>query len=100
MSKNLEVKIISPNHPEFKDLLEEGKLGLGNNPIECVLRNISYPDVKKVREKTYLSQEEFAARLHIDLKKLQNWESRERSPTGSVLLLLRILDIQPELIFK
>lgn len=100
MSKNLEVKIISPNHPKFKDLLEEGRLGLGNNPIECVLRNISYPDVKKVREKTYLSQEEFAARLHIDMKKLQNWENRKRSPTGSVLLLLRILDIQPELIFK
>ncbi|EEH69324.1 MULTISPECIES: helix-turn-helix domain-containing protein [Acinetobacter] len=100
MSNNLEVKIISPDHPEFKDILKKGEVGLGNNPIECVLRNISYPDVKKVREKTYLSQEEFAARLHIDVKKLQSWESRKRSPTGSVLLLLRILDIQPELVFE
>jgi ribosome-binding protein aMBF1 (putative translation factor) len=100
MSKNSEVQIISPDNPEFKDLLEKGTVGLGNNPIECALRNNFYPNVKEVREKTNLSQEEFAARLHIDLKKLQNWECRKRSPKGAALLLLRILDIQPELIFN
>jgi hypothetical protein len=48
MSKNSEVQIISPDNPEFKDLLEKGTVGLGNNPIECALRNNFYPNVKEV----------------------------------------------------
>lgn len=35
---------------------------------------LELPDIKEVREKTGLSQVEFAARLHISARTLQNWE--------------------------
>ena len=35
---------------------------------------LTLPDIKEVREKTGLSQTEFAARLHISPRTLQNWE--------------------------
>jgi DNA-binding transcriptional regulator YiaG len=34
---------------------------------------LNLPDIKEVREKTGLSQTEFAARLHISPRTLQNW---------------------------
>ena len=35
---------------------------------------LELPDIKEVREKTGLTQAEFAARLHISARTLQNWE--------------------------
>ena len=59
---------------------------------------VTVPDVKKVREKTGLSQIDFAQRLHISARTLQNWEQKRRNPTGPAATLLRILDAQPHLI--
>ncbi|WP_158651083.1 helix-turn-helix domain-containing protein, partial [Acinetobacter indicus] len=51
-----------------------------------------------VREKTGLTQAEFAARLHISARTLQNWEQGRRYPTGPAATLIRILDAHPTLI--
>lgn len=59
---------------------------------------LELPDIKKVREKTGLSQTEFAARLHISPRTLQNWEQGRRYPTGPAATLIRILDTYPSLI--
>jgi putative transcriptional regulator len=48
--------------------------------------------------KTGLSQNEFAARLHISPRTLQNWEQGRRYPTGPAATLIRILDAHPSLI--
>lgn len=61
-------------------------------------REFFYHDVKAIREKTGLSQVQFAKRLHISPKTLQNWEQGIRQPTGSARTLLRWLEQQPELI--
>ena len=61
--------------------------------VKCEL-----PDIKEVREKTGLSQMEFAARLHISARTLQNWEQGRRYPTGPAATLIRILDAHPSLI--
>ena len=55
-------------------------------------------DIKEVREKTGLTQAEFAARLHISARTLQNWEQGRRYPTGPAATLIRILDAHPTLI--
>ena len=47
---------------------------------------LELPDIKKVREKTGLTQAEFAARLHISARTLQNWEQGRRYPTGCKIL--------------
>ena len=61
---------------------------------------LELPDIKEVREKTGLSQNEFAARLHISPRTLQNWEQGRRYPTGPAATLIRILDAHPSLILK
>jgi putative transcriptional regulator len=58
------------------------------------------PDVKAVREKTGLSQSEFAHMIGVKVKTLQNWEQRRRQPTGAAAALLTIFDRAPEVAIK
>lgn len=57
-------------------------------------------DVKAIREKTGLSQNEFASLIQISTKTLQNWEQRRRNPTGPSAALLKIVSASPELALK
>jgi DNA-binding transcriptional regulator YiaG len=57
-------------------------------------------DVKGIRERTKLSQEEFAAAIHVSVKTLQNWEQQRRSPTGPAAALLKIVQAMPEMAIK
>ncbi len=41
---------------------------------------------------------EFADKLNISSRTLQNWEQGTRNPTGAAVTLMRLLDKQPELI--
>ena len=59
---------------------------------------LELPDIKEVWEKTELSQSEFAARLHIGHRTLQNWEQGRKYLTGPAVTLIRILDAHPSLI--
>lgn len=57
-------------------------------------------DVKAIREKTRLSQNEFARLIQISTKTLQNWEQRRRNPTEPSAALLKIVSASPELALK
>ncbi|NCI76994.1 NadS family protein [Acinetobacter kanungonis] len=59
---------------------------------------LELPDIKEVLEKTGLTQAEFAARLHISVRTLQNWEQGRRYPTGPAATLIHILNAHPTLI--
>lgn len=63
-------------------------------------RKFSYdmPDIKLIRGKTGLSQQQFADKLNISPRTLQNWEQGIRNPTGATITLMRLLDKQPDLI--
>ena len=63
-------------------------------------RQFSYdmPDIKLIRGKTGLSQQQFADKLNISLRTLQNWEQGNRNPTGAAITLMCLLDKQPNLI--
>ncbi|STY91471.1 NadS family protein [Moraxella bovis] len=56
------------------------------------------PDIKEVRAKTGLSQIQFAKKLNISPKTLQNWEQGTRTPTGPAITLIRLLDKNPDLL--
>ncbi|MEN2751966.1 NadS family protein [Psychrobacter sp. FBL11] len=56
------------------------------------------PDIKLIRNKTGLSQQQFADKLNISPRTLQNWEQGTRNPTGAAVTLMRLLDKQPDLI--
>lgn len=58
------------------------------------------PDAKAVREKTGLSQADFARLMQVSVKTLQNWEQHRRNPTGPAAALLKIVSTAPELALK
>lgn len=51
--------------------------------------------IQAVREKTELSQAQFARLLNVSVKTLQNWEQARRQPTGPAKALLRIVEKEP-----
>ncbi len=53
-------------------------------------------DVKEVREKIGLSQNEFSILIRVSIKTLQNWEQGRRTPRGPALALLTILKNDPK----
>jgi putative transcriptional regulator len=58
---------------------------------------VGSPEVKAIREKTSLSQSEFARLIGVSVKTLQNWEQDRRRPTGPAVALLRIIAQEPKL---
>lgn len=52
-------------------------------------------NVKKVREKTGLTQEQFAATFGISLGTLRHWERGDRKPHGPALVLLNAVAKEP-----
>ncbi len=49
-------------------------------------------DVRKVREKLNLSQNEFAARFWISPACIRNWEQGRNRPAGAARILLAVID--------
>ncbi len=52
-------------------------------------------NVKNVREKMRVTQEEFAAKLGISLRTIQHWEQGDRKPQGPARVLLTLLKEHP-----
>ncbi len=52
-------------------------------------------DVKAVRGKTGLTQEQFAAAFGISVATLRHWERGDRKPHGPALVLLNAADNDP-----
>ena len=55
-------------------------------------------DIKRIREKYDLTQEQFAAMLGISVRTLRNWEQGRRIPEGPAMVLLRVADKHPQAI--
>ena len=61
-----------------------------------VIEHISTPvDVKAIRAKTGMSQQQFCATFGISLGTLRHWEQGLRTPRGTALVLLRVVDKNP-----
>jgi putative transcriptional regulator len=56
--------------------------------------------VRTIRERTSLSQSEFADLIGVGVKTLQNWEQDGRRPTGPAAALLSIIEHDPALAMK
>lgn len=54
------------------------------------------PDVRAIRERLGLSQEAFAARFHLSLRTVQEWEQQRRVPEGPARVLLQVIEREPE----
>jgi len=56
-------------------------------------------DVKAIREKYDLSQNEFASLLGISVKTLRNWEQGRRAPEGPARVLLQVAAKHPDAVW-
>jgi putative transcriptional regulator len=56
--------------------------------------------IRAIRERTSLSQSEFAHLVGVSVKTLQNWEQDRRHPSGPAAALLKIIAYDPQLAVK
>ena len=83
----------------FDELLEsvrEGGAILRREKQASRRFKIDAPGVQAIRERTRLSQSEFAQLIGVSIKTLQNWEQDRRRPTGPAAALLRIIAKEPK----
>lgn len=55
-------------------------------------------NVKTIRQKTHLTQDEFAAAFGISVATLRHWERGDRKPQGPALVLLNLVKKSPDTI--
>jgi putative transcriptional regulator len=53
-------------------------------------------DVKSLRRRLGMTQQEFARKFLFSVRSLQNWEQGRRSPEGPARVLLTVIDREPE----
>lgn len=53
-------------------------------------------DIRRIREKYQLTQQQFASMLGISVRTLRNWEQGRRVPEGPAMALLRVADKYPQ----
>ena len=64
------------------------------------VHSFSKPDIRAIRNKIGMSQNEFATLLCISPNTLRHWEKGERELRGTALVLLNIIDKAPEIILQ
>lgn len=57
-------------------------------------------DVKALRAKVGMTQEEFAARFDFSTSTLRHWERGDRQPQGPALVLLNVIDHNPRAVIE
>lgn len=80
--------------------LQEAEEYVQGNKSGIKLHYFSKPDVKAIRNKIGMSQNEFASLLCISPKTLRLWEKSGRELRGTALVLLNIIDKEPQTILN
>ncbi len=71
--------------------------GEATNVIEHSSETI---DVKAIRIKTGMSQQQFCSTFGISLGSLRHWEQGLREPRGTAKVLLKVVDSNPQAIIE
>jgi len=83
----------------FKEI-QSGLREYAAHPETLSRRKFPDPDPKVIRQSLELTQAEMAALMNVSLRTWQNWEQQHRTPTGPVKSFLRVLEAEPEAVFR
>ena len=72
----------------------QGKITLESRTIE-----VFSPEVKAIRQKYSLSQQDFARLFGISVRTLQQWEQGSRLPQGPAKVLLSVIAKNPQAVW-
>ncbi len=72
---------------------ELNKLGVKVDPV-----TITADEIQKIRKTLRLSQSVFAKLLNVSLSSVRQWEQGIRTPSGSTMVLLELLQREPKLL--
>ena len=67
---------------------------------KAIVHKFTPVDVKKIRAKVGMSQNEFASAFGISVSTLRQWERGDRTPHGPALVLLNVVEKEPSAILK
>ncbi|MFT5521741.1 MAG: putative transcriptional regulator [Enterobacterales bacterium] len=71
----------------------------GNNS-KVILHKPHAVDVKSLRTKLNMTQQEFCAMFGIALGTLRHWEQGDREPKGPALVLLNVVEKNPQAVIR
>lgn len=81
---------------ELETSLKEGMAILHGKALPSRIFSIDPPDVKKIRQKLEMTQQQFATLMGISVRTLQNWEQGRRVPDGPARVLLMVASRNPQ----
>ncbi len=73
---------------------EAGEIKAGHQTASRMYE-IKPPEIRMVRERLDVSQDEFAVMIGVSIRTLQNWEQGRRQPVGPAKALLTIASRNP-----
>ena len=68
-------------------------------PDVSTLAEAGTPEVRDLRRRAQLTQQEFAARLGVPVETIRNWEQGKRAPRGPARALLAVIAHAPDTVF-
>lgn len=81
----------------LKDAVRHARTGVSGGSLKVVY--VDHPiDVRAIRVKLKITQEEFAARFGFTLSAVRNWEQKRRQPEGPARSLLRLIEAEPAIV--
>lgn len=57
-------------------------------------------DVKLIRQKLHLSQDEFASYFGVSVRTIQEWEQHRRNPTATARNFLKVIELAPQAVLR
>ncbi|QLK62831.1 helix-turn-helix domain-containing protein [Enterobacteriaceae bacterium Kacie_13] len=66
--------------------------------VPAHITRVAMPEVKQIRTKAGVKQDEFARLLGVSPSLVQAWEQQKRLPNGAALKLLKMLELNPHII--
>lgn len=91
---------MSNSFSSIKQGLEEAIDFAKGNTNKAVVHKFNAIDVKNLRTKIGMSQNEFASAFGISVATLRHWERGDRTPQGPALVLLNVVAKEPQAVLR